>query len=99
MSSCSRAFHHHGRDEFVKANRRNKKSPGTTSNLLRDILKLAAARGSGTSRGRESRAGSHSLNDTNIRGVTANMADIDPIVPRDGRYIPKATITAARWSP
>src|SRR5260370_1021959 len=33
------------------------------------------------------RASSHSLNDTNIRGVTANMADIDPVVPRDGRYI------------
>src|SRR5205809_1050011 len=33
------------------------------------------------------RAGSHSLNDTNIRGVTANMADIDIVTPRDGRYI------------
>src|SRR6266403_275094 len=33
------------------------------------------------------RAGSHALNDTNIRGVTSNMVDIDIVTPRDGRYI------------
>jgi putative ABC transport system permease protein len=33
------------------------------------------------------RAGSQAIDDTNIRGVTANMGDIDPVVPRDGRYI------------
>src|SRR6202030_652855 len=32
-------------------------------------------------------AGAHALNDTNIRGVTANMVDIDIVTPRDGRYI------------
>jgi len=33
------------------------------------------------------RVGSQSINDTNIRGVTANMVDIDIVTPRDGRYI------------
>src|SRR5258707_15852019 len=33
------------------------------------------------------RAGSHSLDDCNVRGVTANMVDIDIVTPVDGRYI------------
>src|SRR2546430_17318045 len=33
------------------------------------------------------RVGSQGLDDTNIRGVTANMVDIDIETPRDGRYI------------
>src|SRR5207237_8099444 len=33
------------------------------------------------------RRGTESITDVNIRGVTANMGDIDPVTPRDGRYI------------
>jgi putative ABC transport system permease protein len=33
------------------------------------------------------RVGSQSLEDSNIRGVTANMGEIDPVVPANGRYI------------
>jgi len=33
------------------------------------------------------RAGSHALNDTNVRGVTANMVDIDIVTPRDGVHL------------
>jgi len=33
------------------------------------------------------RRGSQSITDVNIRGVTANMGDIDPVTPRDGRYL------------
>jgi len=74
-------------DEYVKANRRNKKVTWDDFESLRDSLKLPLRVGVELRIDGKVRAGSHSLNDTNIRGVTANMADIDPIVPRDGRYI------------
>src|SRR5947208_15930938 len=74
-------------EEYVKANRRNKKVTWDDFEALRDNLKLPLRVGVELRIDSKVRAGSHSLNDTNIRGVTANMADIDPIVPRDGRYI------------
>src|ERR1700682_3845216 len=74
-------------DEYVKANRRNKKVTWDDFEALRDNLKLPRRVGVELRVDSKVRAGSHSLNDTNIRGVTANMADIDPVVPRDGRYI------------
>ena len=74
-------------DEYVKANRRNKKVTWDDFESLRDNLKLPLRVGVELRVDGKVRAGSHSLNDTNIRGVTANMADIDPVVPRDGRYI------------
>jgi putative ABC transport system permease protein len=36
---------------------------------------------------RKVRSGSQSINDSSIRGVTANMVDIDIVTPADGRYI------------
>src|SRR2546421_4433356 len=74
-------------EEYVKANRRNKKVTWDDFESLRDNLKLPQRVGVELRIDGKVRAGSHSLNDTNIRGVTANMADIDPVVPRDGRYI------------
>jgi putative ABC transport system permease protein len=71
-------------DEYVKATRRNKKVTWDDFESLRDNLKLPLRVGVELRVDGKVRAGSHSLNDTNIRGVTANMADI---VPRDGRYI------------
>src|SRR5438046_601306 len=74
-------------DEYVKANRRNKKVTWDDFEALRDNMKLPLRVGVELRIDGKVRAGSHSLNDTNIRGVTANMADIDPVVPRDGRYL------------
>src|ERR1700687_1429514 len=62
-------------DEYVKANRRNKKVTWDDFEALRDNLKLPL------------RVGVELRVDSKVRGVTANMADIDPVVPRDGRYI------------
>src|SRR2546426_12127598 len=71
----------------AKPNRRNKKVTWDDFEALRDNMKLPLRVGVELRIDSKVRAGSHSLNDTNIRGVTANMADIDPVVPRDGRYI------------
>ncbi len=74
-------------EEYVKANRRNKKVTWDDYESLRENLKLPLRVGVELRIDGKVRAGSQSINDTNIRGVTANMADIDPVVPRDGRYI------------
>jgi putative ABC transport system permease protein len=74
-------------EEFVKANRRNKKVTWDDYEALRANLKLAERVGVELRTGGKVRAGSQAIDDTNIRGVTANMGDIDPVVPRDGRYI------------
>jgi len=74
-------------EEFVKANRRNKKVTWDDYEALRANLKLAERVGVELRVDGKVRAGSQAIDDTNIRGVTANMGDIDPVVPRDGRYI------------
>jgi putative ABC transport system permease protein len=71
----------------VKANRRNKKVTWDDYESLRENMKLPLRVGVELRLDGKVRAGSQSINDTNIRGVTANMADIDPVTPRDGRYI------------
>ena len=74
-------------DEFVKANRRNRKVTWDDYEALRDHLKLAKRVGVELRIDGKSRVGAHELNDTNMRGVTANMGDIDIVTPREGRYI------------
>src|SRR5215831_11401868 len=74
-------------EEFVKANRRNKKVTWDDYEALRDNMKLPVRVGVELRVDGKVRVGSQSLNDTNIRGVTANMVDIDIVTPRDGRYI------------
>ena len=74
-------------EEYVKANRRNKKVTWDDYESLRENMKLPLRVGVELRLDGKVRAGSQSINDTNIRGVTANMADIDPVTPRDGRYI------------
>jgi putative ABC transport system permease protein len=74
-------------EELVKANRRNKKVTWDDYEALRANLKLAQRVGVELRVDGKVRAGSQAIDDTNIRGVTANMGDIDPVVPRDGRYI------------
>ena len=74
-------------EEYVKANRRNKKVTWEDYEGLRDTMKLPLRVGVELRNNGKVRVGSQSINDTNIRGVTANMVDIDIVTPRDGRYI------------
>ena len=74
-------------EEYVKANRRNKKVTWDDYEALRENLQLPERVGVELRTGGKVRAGSQAIDDTNIRGVTANMVDIDIVTPRDGRYI------------
>jgi putative ABC transport system permease protein len=74
-------------EEYVKANRRNKKVTWDDYEALRSDLKLPQRVGVELRTSGKVRAGSQSLEDCNIRGVTANMVDIDIVTPADGRYI------------
>jgi putative ABC transport system permease protein len=73
-------------EEFVKANRRNKKVTWDDYESLRENMKLPLRIGVELRTGGKVRVGSQSINDSSIRGVTANMVDIDIITPADGRY-------------
>lgn len=73
--------------ELVKAERRNKKVTWEDYEALRDNLKLPLRLGVEQRTMAKVRVGSQGLDDTSIRGVTANMVDIDSETPRDGRYI------------
>src|SRR5580700_4736922 len=74
-------------DEFVKANRRNKKVTWDDYESLRENLKLPLRLGVEQRTSGKVRVGSQSVDDSNIRGVTANMGDIDIVEPASGRYI------------
>src|SRR5205807_5036900 len=74
-------------EEYVKANRRNKKVTWDDYESLRANLKLPLRVGVELRANGKVRAGSQSLEDCSIRGVTANMVDIDIVTPADGRYI------------
>jgi putative ABC transport system permease protein len=74
-------------EEYVKANRRNKKVTWDDYEALRANLKLPERVGVELRTSGKVRVGSQSLEDCNIRGVTANMVDIDIVTPADGRYI------------
>jgi putative ABC transport system permease protein len=74
-------------EEYVKANRRNKKVTWDDYEALRQNLKLPLRVGVELRADGKVRRGAESITDVNIRGVTANMGDIDPVTPRDGRYI------------
>ena len=74
-------------EEYVKANRRNKKVTWDDYEALRENLKLPLRVGVELRTDGKVRRGTESITDVNLRGVTANMGDIDPVTPRDGRYI------------
>src|SRR5437016_14315178 len=73
-------------EEYVKANRRNKKVTWDDYEALRANLKLPERLEVELRTPGKVRRGTESITDVNIRGVTANMGDIDPVTPRDGRY-------------
>jgi putative ABC transport system permease protein len=74
-------------DEYVKANRRNKKVTWDDYEALRTNMKLPEQVGVELRINGKVRVGSQGLDDTNIRGVTANMVDVDIVTPKEGRYI------------
>jgi len=74
-------------EEYVKATRRNKKVTWDDFEALRDNMKLPERLGVELRVDGKVRVGSNSLDDTSIRGVTANMVDIDIVTPQEGRYI------------
>src|SRR5205085_542172 len=74
-------------EELVKAERRNKKVTWEDYRALRDNMKLPLRLGVEQRTGARVRVGAQGLEDTSIRGVTANMVDINTETVRDGRYI------------
>jgi putative ABC transport system permease protein len=77
-------------EELVKATRRNKIITWDDYEALKDHLKLPAHVGAEVWTTAKVRAGSFSVDDTSIRGVTNSMEDIDPKDPTEGRYITEA---------
>jgi putative ABC transport system permease protein len=74
-------------EAYVKANRRNKKVTWDDYEALRANMKLPKRVGVEQRTSGKVRVGSQILEDCSIRGVTANMVDIDIVTPQDGRYI------------
>ena len=74
-------------NEYVKANRRNKKVTWEDYESLRENMKLPSRIGVELRTSGKVRVGSQSLEDSSIRGVTANMGEIDIVEPASGRYI------------
>jgi putative ABC transport system permease protein len=74
-------------EEYVKALRRNKIVTWEDYESLRDNLKLPLRLGAQVNTSGRVRAGTQSVEDTSIRGVTADMGEIDVEEPATGRYI------------
>jgi putative ABC transport system permease protein len=74
-------------EEYVKANRRNRKVTWEDYEALREDMKLPSRVGVELRTSGKVRVGSQSLEDCSIRGVTANMGEIDVEEPAVGRYI------------
>ena len=77
-------------EELVKAMRRNKLVTWDDYEALRENLKLPQRVGAEVWSSGKSRVGSLTIQDTSIRGVSANMGDIDAQEMSDGRYITEA---------
>jgi putative ABC transport system permease protein len=77
-------------EEMVKAMRRNKLVTWDDYEALRENLKLPQRVGAEVWSSGKSRVGSLTIQDTSIRGVSANMGDIDAQEMSDGRYITEA---------
>ena len=76
--------------DFLKAMRRNKNITWEDFQGLHDGMKLPRAVGLETRINGKVRLGTQALDDINIRGVTANIADMDVEEPETGRYITDA---------
>ena len=76
--------------DFLKAMRRNRYITWDDFEALHDEMKLPKAVGLETRINGRVRLGTQALEDINIRGVTANIADMDVEEPQTGRYITDA---------
>src|SRR5208282_576233 len=74
-------------EEYIKAARRNKIITWEDYQAFHDDLKLPLRVGAEVRTSGKVRVGSQSIEDSNIRGVTASIGDIDVEVPIEGRYI------------
>src|SRR4051812_12100389 len=74
-------------EDFTKAMRRNKNVTWADYEDLRDNLKLPQAIGVEVRRNGKIRYGNEAMDDINVRGVTANIAEMDVQETRGGRYI------------
>jgi len=74
-------------EELIKATRRNKTITWDDYEALRDNLALPLRVGAEVRTSGKARAGSLTIEDTSIRGVTASMGDISSQEVSDGRYI------------
>lgn len=77
-------------EDFLKAMRHNKYITWDDFEALRDGMKLPRAVGLETRTDGKVRLGRQSLDSINIRGVTANIADMDVEEAETGRYITDA---------
>ena len=76
--------------DFLKAVRRNRYVTWEDFEALRDGMKLPQAVGLESRTDGKVRLGREALDSINIRGVTANIADMDVEEPQTGRYITDA---------
>jgi len=74
-------------EELVKATRRNKTITWEDYEALHDTMTLARRVGVETRTPGKARAGTQSLDDVDVRGVTANIGEMDVEEPATGRYI------------
>jgi len=74
-------------EEYVKAVRRNKIITWEDFQALRDDLKLPRRVGAEVRTTGKVRAGPQEIKDSSIRGVTANIGEIDIEEPNEGRYV------------
>ncbi|MGA8151076.1 MAG: ABC transporter permease [Terriglobales bacterium] len=73
--------------DFFKAMHRNRIISWDDFEALRDNMKLPKAVGLEARTNGKVRLGTETMDDVNIRGVTANIADMDVEEPEAGRYI------------
>jgi putative ABC transport system permease protein len=74
-------------EEYLKATRRNKLLTVDDFESLRDNLKIPLRVGVQVDTTGKIRANGQAVDDTSVRGVSANMGDIDVEEPATGRYI------------
>src|SRR5581483_7635767 len=74
-------------ETFARAVRRNRKMEWDDYEYLRDNMKLAKDVGVEVRTSGSVREGSNTLDDISIRGVTANIGEMDVEEPASGRYI------------
>ena len=79
--------------DYVKASRRNKEIRWEDYEFLRDNMKLPAAVGAQSFGRGKVRGENQNIDDVQIGGVTANIADMDVTEPQVGRYISEADNT------